>query len=247
MMFSGDMGRSKQPSLCGKPEIPKEELSYVMLEGTYAGRVHNDRLAERDKLIADIMSCKSVTLLPCFALQRFQEIVCLLVDAIHTKKLKLHSGEKIYCQSPLAMGLTKEYIANDKTGVYGNLTDNDHLEWITEPEEVEALLEKPGRRIIVCSGGMLEKGTITQYIDQINEDKHAKIILTGFQVPGTNGYKILHGDFKEPVYLNNKTISSNKAQISTYVFSGHADHEELKNHFLSLNMSKDATLCMVHG
>ena len=94
---------------------------------------------------------------------------------------------------------------------------------------------------------MLEKGTITQYIDEINEDKDAKIILTGFQVPGTNGYKILQGDFAEPVYLNNKTISSNNAQISTYVFSGHADHEELKNHFLSLNLSDEVTLSMVHG
>ncbi len=94
---------------------------------------------------------------------------------------------------------------------------------------------------------MIEKGTITQYIDEINEDKHAKMILTGFQVPGTNGYKLLHNDFTKPVYLNNKTISSNKAQISTYVFSGHGDHEELKSHFLSLNLSDEITLCMVHG
>lgn len=31
-MFTGDMGRSKQPSMCGKPAIPTEELSYVMME-----------------------------------------------------------------------------------------------------------------------------------------------------------------------------------------------------------------------
>lgn len=103
IMYTGDMGRSKQPGLSGKPAIPREELSYVMMEGTYAGRVHNDRMAERDKLIDDINHCKSMTLLPCFALQRFQEIICMLVDAVHHKKLKLGHGEKIYCQSPLAM------------------------------------------------------------------------------------------------------------------------------------------------
>ena len=112
-MFSGDLGRSKQPSLCGAPEIPKEILSYVMLEGTYAGRVHNDRMAERAKMIEDINHCKSVTLLPCFALQRFQEIICLLVDAAHNGTLKLGKGEKIYCHSPLATALSKEYIADD--------------------------------------------------------------------------------------------------------------------------------------
>jgi len=246
-MFTGDLGRSKQPSMCGAPEIPKEELAYVMMEGTYAGRVHNDRMAERAKMIDDINHCKSVTLMPCFALQRFQEIICFLVEAAHSGKLKLGKGEKIYCHSPLATALSKEYIANDPKGTYGALTDHDILHWIEEQEEVELLMQQPGRRIIVCSGGMLEKGTITQYIDQINEDKLAKIILTGFQVPGTNGYKILHGDFKDPVYLNNKTISSNNAQISTYVFSGHADHEELKSQFLSLNLSDEATLSVVHG
>ncbi len=247
LLFSGDLGRSKQPGLCGKPDIPTEEISYMMLEGTYAGRIHNDRMSETSKLIDDINHSKSMTLLPCFALQRFQEIICMLVEAAYRGELKLGRGEKIYCHSPLATALSKEYIADDPKWVYKGLTDNALLQWISEPEEVVELLERGGRRIVVCSGGMLEKGTVTQYIDQINEDKHAKIILTGFQVPGTNGHKILHGDFSKPVYLNNKTISSNNAQISTYVFSGHADHEELKNHFLSLNPSDDITLCMVHG
>ncbi|MBP6910789.1 hypothetical protein KBC03_04330 [Patescibacteria group bacterium] len=88
-MFTGDMGRSKQPALCGKPAIPKEELSYVMMEGTYAGRVHNDRMAETAKLIDEINHCKSMTLLPCFALQRFQDVICMLANAVHTHKLKL--------------------------------------------------------------------------------------------------------------------------------------------------------------
>ncbi len=94
---------------------------------------------------------------------------------------------------------------------------------------------------------MLEKGTITQYIDEINEDKHAKIILTGYQVPGTNGYKLLHNDFTEPVRLNNKTISGNQAQMSTYSFSGHGDHDELLSHFFALNLSDPCTLTLVHG
>ena len=124
----------------------------MMMEGTYAGRVHNDRMAERDKMIDDINHCKSMTLLPCFALQRFQEIICLLVDAVHHKKLKLHSGEKIYCQSPLAMNITKEFINFDKNGTYGNLSDNEHIEWITDREQMNELLESSGRRIVICSG-----------------------------------------------------------------------------------------------
>lgn len=246
-MFSGDMGRSKQPGLCGKPAIPRETLDYVMLEGTYGDRIHEDRIVQQEKMIAELNECKSMTLLPCFALQRFQEIICLILDAVHHKKLKLKKGEKIYCQSPLAMNITKEFINFDKHGVYGNLSDNEHLEWITDREQMNELIESSGRRIVICSGGMLEKGTITQYISEINEDKDARIILTGYQVPGTNGYKLLHNDFTEPVYLNNKSISNNKTHISTYSFSGHGDHDELLAHFMALTLSDTATLTMVHG
>lgn len=246
-MFSGDLGRSKQPNLCGRPGIPSETLDYVMLEGTYGDRVHEDRFEQVDKLMEELNSAKSMTLIPCFALQRFQEMICVLLDAAHHGKLKLKKGEKIYCQSPLAMAITKEYINFDKTGAYKNLLDTKHLEWVTEPEQLTELLDGQGRRIVICSGGMLEKGTITQYINEINDDKLAKIILTGYQVPGTNGYKMLHNDFSEPVYLNNKSISSNKSQLSTYSFSGHGDHDELLSHFMSLTMRDEATLTMVHG
>ena len=178
-----------------------------MMEGTYGDRIHDDREIQKQKLLEDMQNSKSMVLLPCFALQRFQEILCMIIEAIHTGKLHLGENEKIYCQSPLAMAITKEYINFDKHGVYKNLSDNGRLEWLTEKEDVAALLEQSGRRIVVCSGGMLEKGTITQYINEISEDKDAKIILTGYQVPGTNGYKLLHNDFSEPVRLNNKTIS----------------------------------------
>ncbi len=86
-----------------------------MMEGTYGDRIHDDREVQTQKLLADIGSSKSIVLLPCFALQRFQEVICMILDAVHTKKLKLGNGEKIYCQSPLAMGITKEFINFDKT------------------------------------------------------------------------------------------------------------------------------------
>lgn len=99
----------------------------------------------------------------------------------------------------------------------------------------------------MCSGGMLERGTVTQYIDKVHNNKDASIILTGFQVPGTNGYKILHGEFDEPVYLNNKIVVENKAYIGNYPLSGHADHEELKAYLTGIHYGKDAHITIVHG
>jgi predicted metal-dependent RNase len=87
---------------------------------------------------------------------------------------------------------------------------------------------------------------VTQYIDKVHKNPEARIILTGFQVPGTNWYKILHGEFEQPVYLNNKIVTDNKAYIGNYPLSGHADHEELKQYLNHLHYGKTPKITIVH-
>jgi predicted metal-dependent RNase len=171
----------------------------------------------------------------------------VVVDAVHQGSLKLNSGEKIYCHTPLWYNLTKEYLLHDGRWAYKNLSDRDVIQWIERPEEVVELLKKAGRKIILCSGWMLERGTVTQYIDKVHKNPEARIILTWFQVPGTNWYKILHGEFEQPVYLNNKIVTDNKAYIGNYPLSGHADHEELKAYLNHLHYGKEAKITIVHG
>ena len=100
-MYTGDIGRSRQPSLTGAPDKPTETMDYVITEGTYAGRSHNDRVEEIKKIIHDIAEAKDMCLIPTFALQRFQDVISVLVEAVHNKSLKLNDGEKIYCHTPL--------------------------------------------------------------------------------------------------------------------------------------------------
>ncbi len=246
-MYTGDIGRSKQPSLTGKPDMPKETMDYVITEGTYAGRTHNDRLWEVHKIIHDIAEAKDTCLIPVFALQRMQDVLSVIVEAVHNGKLQLWKDEKIYCHSPLGYHITKEYLLHDTHGSYTNCSDRETIQWIERPEEIKKILLKPGRKIIMCSWWMLERWTITQYIDAVHINPDARIILTWFQVPGTNGYKILHGEFEEPVYLNNKVIRENKAYIGNYPLSGHADHDELKSHLTTLHYAPHAQVTMVHG
>jgi len=246
-VYTGDIGRFKQPSLTGKPDVVPETIDYMITEGTYAGRSHNDRLWEIAKIIHDISETKNICLVPVFALQRLQDVLSVIVEAAHHGQLKLRDGEQIYCHTPLGYNLTKEFLLNDKHGVYKNLTDGQLIKWITRPDELLTILSKPGRKIIVCSGGMLERGTITQYIDKVYADPDSSFVLTGFQVPGTNGYKLLHGEFDQPVYLNNKVVRSNEAHIGYYPLSGHADHGELASYLSSLHYGEHAQVTIVHG
>jgi Cft2 family RNA processing exonuclease len=112
-MYTGDIGRTRQPSLTGKPDMPTETMDYVITEGTYAGRSHNDRLGEIKKIIHDISEAKDICIVPVFALQRLQDVLSVVVDAVHHGSLKLNGGEKIYCHTPLGYNLTKEYLLHD--------------------------------------------------------------------------------------------------------------------------------------
>ncbi len=246
-LFTGDLGRVKQPTLAWKPEIPHETFDYIITEWTYAGRTHNDRLSENNKIINDIKKAKDICLIPVFALQRLQDVLSMLVDAVRNKRIELGANEKIYCHSPLGYNLTKEFILHDTEGVYWNCTDTKIVKWIENPEEADLIVKKPGRKIIICSGGMLEQGTIAQYIDTAYANKNASILLTWFQVPGTNGYKILHSEFSAPLHMRNKLIKTNLAYVANYTLSGHADHDELKWFLTGMKYTDGGQITIVHG
>lgn len=89
-MYTGDIGRTKQPSLTGKPDLPTETIDYVITEGTYAGRTHQDRDGEIKKIIHDIGAAKDICIVPVFALQRLQDVLSILVDAVHKGALRLN-------------------------------------------------------------------------------------------------------------------------------------------------------------
>lgn len=247
-LYTGDLGRVKQPTLAWVPEIPRENFDYIITEGTYAGRTHNDRMSEVGKIVNDISKTKDLCLLPVFALQRLQDVASMLVDAVHNGQLKLHPNEKIYCHSPLGYNLTQEFLLHDNKGRYKNLTERGIIEWIDNPEEADAIIKKSGRKIVICSGGMLEQGTIAQYIDAAYTNKYASIILTWFQVPGTNGHRLLNGEFQQtPIRMRNKIIKENLSYVANYALSGHADHDELKWFLTSLKYTDRGQITIVHG
>lgn len=151
-MYTGDIGRDRQPSLTGKPDKPQEKMDYVITEGTYSGRSHNDRLGEIAKIIHDIKEAKDTCLIPVFALQRMQDVMSVIVQAVHDNQLPLGKEEKVYCHSPLGYNITKEFLVHDKKGSYKNCSDRDVTQRIERPEEVKKIIARTGRKIILCSG-----------------------------------------------------------------------------------------------
>ncbi len=250
MLYSGDIGRFRQPWKVGAPEIPKEKIDYLVVEGTYGDRLHVDREREKARFFQSLKSQKWLVLPVCFAIERMQEILDMTAEWIDNGTVKLRAGEKIYVDSRLAYDITKEYIANDDfhNPAYKFLR-SPIIEWVNSPEQVAWLLElsKKQRVIIFCSGGMVENGSIMKYLHHATQSKNAKILLPGFQAPGTIGYRLLHGDFSKPMIVNGSPILHNKASIENFSFSGHADQDELMHYIKNLNFAKYVEIAIVHG
>lgn len=253
ILYTGDIGRFKEPGKAWKPDIPKERIDYLGIEGTYWDKLHPNRMAETEKLYNEINSAKGFVLIPCFTLERFQELKELLWEWIASWKIKMGEGEKIFCDSKLAYNLSKEYLINDEDGKYSYLKENPHMTWVQNENNTHGenspkeILQINWRVIVLCTWWMWEMGTISEYLSTVTKRSDAKILLTWFQAPWTIGYKLKHNIFDEPIVINNSIITENKAAIKSFSFSSHGDQDDLMHFIKNCNLSDNVKISILHG
>jgi len=77
--------------------------------------------------------------------------------------------------------------------------------------------------IVLTTSGMLNGGPVLWYIDKIKDDPKSAVIITGYQVEGTNGRMLL-----ENGEINLYGVKTRvNCQVKFYDFSAHAGHSEL--------------------
>ena len=77
--------------------------------------------------------------------------------------------------------------------------------------------------IVLTTSGMMNGGPVLWYIDRIKDDPKSAVIITGYQVEGTNGRLLL--ERKEIELYGVKTKVD--CQVKFYDFSAHAGHSQL--------------------
>ncbi len=214
-LFSGDIGTSLQQLMDYPPEIPSENIDYLILESTYGDRKHNvsdkGRLKE---IIEQTCSNGGKVLIPVFAVGRLQEVLYIIA--------KENIKYPVYVDTPMGnrvIDLIEDYrfylkkeirrlIVEDK--IFGEYTTvNSNLQSINLAESKEPA-------VILSASGMLEGGRVLNHLQTIKDDKKSTIVFVGYQVEGSRGRKILDGE--ESVQCGIEKLSS---------FSAHADQEEL--------------------
>lgn len=186
----------------------------LFIEGTYAGVEHPKRdELEKEFLdeVEDIVNKGGKAIIPAFAVGRTQEIAILLsqggheiwLDGMGHKISEIMLRYKHYIKSPKQL----QKAMKEMNIVYSN--------------RGKKLALKSG--IVLTTSGMMNGGPVLWYIDRIKDDPKSAVIITGYQVEGTNGRLLL--ERKEIELYGVKTKVD--CQVKFYDFSAHAGHSQL--------------------
>jgi len=212
ILFTGDFNVIDSQLIHGARPV---SCDILFMESTYAGREHpkRDELEKsfRDR-IEEIVNCGGQVIVPAFAVARSQELIMVLRKA----------GFNIWYDG-MGRKISRIYL-----GHKNELKDSEALKRALN--NIDYVYSQNGRKtasekadVIISSSGMLDGGPVLSYINKIKHDKKSAILLTGYQIEGTNSRMLVeHG--KINMYGVNEDIH---CQVDYFDFSGHAGHQEL--------------------
>jgi putative mRNA 3-end processing factor len=186
----------------------------LIMESTYSGRNHPQRLKTEYSLLKKIQEVTDrggMCIIPSFAVGRTQELMLLLKDSRHEFWLDGMGRKvnKIYLRYP-------EFVKSAKRLRHA-------FRRTREVRNVHARSRALKGDVILTTSGMLDGGPVVSYIDSIRDDPKSAILLTGYQVEGCNGRKLL-----ETGTMDFRGVTERvQCEVLKYDFSAHAGHDEL--------------------
>lgn len=229
VVYTGDFKLEGQ-SLHKGAEIVESDV--LVMESTYAKRNHTPREELIKKFISTIketLDGGGNALVPVFAVGRSQEILYIL----HKHGLSGYTYIDGMARAATAAVLDyPHYIQNHK-----ELSEAlSEAQVISDHSHRKEALDAPS--IILTTAGMLSGGPVLNYITKLN--KYSHIMITGFQVEGSNGRMLL--DHKKVVIDG---VTHRIDTPATYFdFSAHASREDLYEY---VKKSNPNTVICVHG
>ncbi|MDD3975918.1 MAG: MBL fold metallo-hydrolase RNA specificity domain-containing protein [Candidatus ainarchaeum sp.] len=235
IMYTGDI-RSEKSTLFKGFDRNLPQVDILITESTYGNKNHKSRENLEKELISEIKETIEnghKVILAAFAIERTQELIALL------DKYKINAP--IYVDG---MGIKASRIFADHKEYLNDLKSFkkalDRTELITNHRTRKDILRTPEPAIIITTAGMLEGGPVMLYLKEFGNNKDNKLILTGYQVDGTNGDRLLKTG---KLYIDKELYKIN-CQIKHVSISAHLDQKEL---FELIDIVKPKKIICVHG
>ncbi len=233
IVFSGDIGRAGLPIIRDPRPLPGAAPDILIIESTYAGRVH-ESVEEAQQMLADrvneVAKRGGKIYIPAFALGRTQEIVYELHGLALAKKIPTLP---IYVDSPLAVSATdifklhpeildesEQLIAVDQAPF-----DFGLVKYVRTVDESKALNQTHGPAIIISASGMAESGRIRHHLINGLPDAKNMCLLVGFQASYTLGEQLRQGAKEVRILGQMVPVRAEVQVIAGY--SAHGDRNDL--------------------
>jgi putative mRNA 3-end processing factor len=229
VLFTGDLQTMPTHLVGGAEPV---ECDVLVMESTYAGREHPDRRETERRFrakIAETVERGGTAIVPAFAVGRAQEVLMSLAASGFETYLDgmARSVNEIYEAAP-------EYLADARR--FRHALEGVHI--VEHPGDRRKALREAD--VIVTTGGMLDGGPVLYYIGELYHDANSSIYLTGFQVEGSNGRRLLD----DGTLVVDDTVVRPSCEVLKFDFSAHAGHSDLVR---VAKESRAETVVLMHG
>ena len=210
-LFTGDINTINSRLVWGAHPVKCDNL---ILEATYAGEEHPDRIETEEAFLDKVdetLDRGGQVIIPVFAVGRTQEMLMLLDDRDY----------EVWVDG---MGRTVNKIYRNHEGFIRSKPDLERA--IANTNEVKSKSTREQAKdgeVIVTTSGMLEGGPVLHYLQEIRKDPKSSILLTGYQVEGTNGDMLL----KNGMIQDRGATLPVECEVERFDFSAHAGHSDL--------------------
>ena len=247
--FAVDLGRRNLPLIRDPELIPPVDV--LVLESTYGNREHGaavDAEKQLQEIVARTFARGGKVMIPCFALERAQEILYHLSSLVAKGALP---RRPVYVDSPMASAITRvfddhvqylddEYRAHKRSA--GCLMCPDWIRFTSTVEESKRVTGTDQSCIVIAASGMCEHGRILHHLKHGIGDPRNSVVIVGFQAGHTLGRRLVEGDREVRIFGD---LLPRRAEVAVLdAFSAHAGRSELIDYVRQL---KPARTFLVHG
>lgn len=233
LVMSGDIGNAGRP-LLDPPKQPPQ-CDAVVMETTYGDRNHKPfgpSVEEFYTAIDETFARGGNVVIPTFALERAQELLHVLHDAMATGRLP--RSIQVFLDSPMAITATDifrrhpEDMSDDITDLFRDGRDPlsvPGLHLTHESSDSMAINKISGGAVIMAGSGMATGGRVRHHLKHNLWRADAGIVFVGFAAAGTLARIIIDGARRVRIF--GEEIPVNAKVYTIGGFSAHAGQQEL--------------------
>ncbi|CAH8498180.1 unnamed protein product [Schistosoma turkestanicum] len=241
VLYTGDYNMTPDRHL-GAAWVSRCRPDLLITESTYATTIRDSKRTREREFLEKIharVEAGGKVLIPVFALGRAQEL-CILLE---TYWERMNISVPIYFSMGMAEKANEYYKlfiswTNQKikeTFVKRNMFDFKHIKPLGQ-----GTVDNPGPMVVFATPGMLHAGQSLHIFRKWASDERNMVVIPGYCVAGTVGYKILNGVRRLEF---DKQVLEVKMSVEYLSFSAHADArvhgEAIKMDFLKSKIEQE--------